>query len=242
MRGFFVTATDTEVGKTLVTGGLAGVLCKRGYNIGVYKPIQSGHLSLDQNGDAARLRHLSGINIPEEMICPYSIEEPLAPQLALQRANKHVTLAHLLEHYQSLSSRFSSMFVEGAGGLAVPYTADGLVVDFAKMLRLPLLIVARPTLGTVNHTLLTIEYARQNGLDIAGIILSGGLEEQKERAEENKAMIETYGQVPVLGALPWLGNQPERNIILEAVEQCISISTLKELLQDECTVGKAFGR
>ena len=88
MSGFFITATDTEVGKTVVTGALAGVLRNRGYNIGVYKPLQSGHIDSNPEGDAARLKVASGIITETNRICPYSIEEPLAPNLAMQRQEK----------------------------------------------------------------------------------------------------------------------------------------------------------
>ncbi|MCZ2992352.1 dethiobiotin synthase, partial [Acinetobacter baumannii] len=85
MSGFFITATDTEVGKTVVAGALAGVFRELGYNIGVYKPLQSGHVASNPEGDAARLKALSGVPTPENEICPYSIEEPLAPRLAMKR-------------------------------------------------------------------------------------------------------------------------------------------------------------
>lgn len=231
MSGFFITATDTEVGKTVVTGALAGVLRKRGHNIGVYKPLQSGHVDSNPEGDAARLKVASGVTTETNRICPYSIEEPLAPRLAMQRAGRSVTLEQITAHYHELMKEFNSLFVEGAGGLAVPYTKDALVVDFAKELKLPLIIVARPTLGTVNHTILTISYAKAHGLAVAGVIFSGCKECEKERVQENKEMIEELSGVPVLGLLPELCEGFTRDELLRAAEENISILHLEEFVK-----------
>ena len=103
----------------------------------------------------------------------------------MKRAGRTVTLKDIIHHYNERLKEFHSLLVEGAGGLAVPYTEDALVIDFAKGLQLPLIVVARPTLGTVNHTVLTIAYAKAHGL-IAGVILSGCKECEMERVQENK--------------------------------------------------------
>lgn len=236
MKGFFVTATGTEVGKTVVTGALAGILRKRGYHTGVYKPIQSGHLSFHPEGDAARLKEVAGVSSSYEEICPYSFEEPLAPRLAMKRAGKDVFIADILKHYKKISKQFDSLFIEGAGGLVVPYTSDALVADFAKELQLPLLIVARPTLGTVNHTILTISYAKAYGLSIAGVIFSGCQSSEKERVLENKKMIEELSDVPVIGLLPLLREGVTQKELLQAAEENIDISRLEEFLRYESNV------
>ncbi|KFN04078.1 ATP-dependent dethiobiotin synthetase BioD [Bacillus clarus] len=232
MSGFFVTATDTEVGKTVVAGALAGVLRNRGYNVGVYKPLQSGHVASNPDGDAARLKAVAGVPTEEDKICPYSIEEPLAPRLAMKRAGRTVTLKQITSHYKELLEEFDSLLVEGAGGFAVPYTEDALVIDFAKELELPLIIVARPTLGTVNHTVLTISYAKVHGLTVAGVILSGCKEYEKERVQENKEMIEELSGVPVIGLLPFLHEEFTREELLKAAEEHIMISKLEEFIQN----------
>jgi dethiobiotin synthetase len=229
MSGFFITATDTEVGKTIITGGLAGILRQRGWDAGVYKPIQSGHLASNPQGDAARLQHLSGVSDPVTEICSYSVDEPLAPLLALRRAGKNVCLHDLISQYEVLKRKHDVLLVEGAGGLAVPYVEDGLVVDLAVQLSLPLIIVVRPNLGTVNHTLLTIEYARARGLRIAGVISSGlgktpiGIVE-----ETNPTLITQYGDVPFLGSLPWLGPHPSREKLLHTMETALQIEILEK--------------
>ncbi|HDR7632714.1 MULTISPECIES: dethiobiotin synthase [Bacillus] len=239
MSGFFITATDTEVGKTVVTGALAGIFRERGHNVGVYKPLQSGHVASNPEGDAARLKALSGVPTEEDEICPYSIEEPLAPRLAMKRAGRTVTLKEITAHYNELLKEFNSLFVEGAGGLAVPYTEDALVIDFAKELQLPLIVVARPTLGTVNHTILTISYAKAHGLKVAGVILSGCKGYEKERVQENKIMIEELSGVPVLGLLPFLEGEFTKEELLGAAKEHIMISKLEELIQNESNVAHA---
>ncbi|HJV45081.1 MAG TPA: dethiobiotin synthase [Bacillota bacterium] len=225
MKGFFITATDTNVGKTVIAGGIAGVLRKQGYDAGVYKPVQSGHLAHHADGDAARLRDLSGVEDLLEDICPYAIEEPLAPVLALRRANKTVTLKDLQREYLRMKEKHSFLIIEGAGGLAVPYVEDGLVVDAARMFALPLIIVARPHLGTVNHTLLTVEYAKQHGLQVAGVIISGyqgGVVEQN-----NRLMIEAYSRIPILGVVPWMIEPNSREKVLMNLEESIQWKMLQ---------------
>lgn len=222
MKGFFITATDTGVGKTIVAGGIAGVLRKRGYDTGVYKPIQSGHRVDHPDGDAARLRVLSGVDDPLDCICPYAVEEPLAPLLALRRASQHVNLNDIKRGFDRLKERHEFMVVEGAGGLAVPYVEDGLVADAARILELPLIIVVRPHLGTVNHTLLTIEYAKQRQLAIAGVIISGYQEETAGIAEQtNPSMIEAYSGIPVLGVIPLIEKIELVEEVVRAVETAI---------------------
>ncbi|MFC3883903.1 dethiobiotin synthase [Bacillus songklensis] len=232
MNGLFVTATDTEVGKTLVTGGLAGLLRKKGFDAGVFKPIQSGHDANDKEGDAWRLKHVSGVDDDVHTVCPYSVLEPLAPALALKRAGFEVAMADLLRHFEHLENTHEFMFVEGAGGLAVPYTSDCMVIHLAQALKMPLLIVARPTLGTVNHTILTVEYARQHGLTVAGVILSGYDSSQKERVNENINMIEQHGRTKVWGALPHLGNHPSREAVIQACDQYINQSFIQSIMKN----------
>jgi dethiobiotin synthetase len=232
MNGFFVTATDTEVGKTLVTGGLAGVLRRRGLDVGVYKPVQSGHLVYEEEGDAARLKRLSGVQDRLEEICPFSFREPVAPRLAIQRAGERVRAQDVIDGYERLKRKHTFLLVEGAGGISVPYVEDALVVDVAVQLGLPLLVVARPDLGTVNHAVLTVEYARARGLQVAGVILSGcGRRQPVSLAEaHNAGMIEEGAGVPVLGRIPWLGESPDETRIVQAVEEAVDVDRLEQIL------------
>lgn len=237
MSGLFITATDTEIGKTVVAGGICGALRKKGMDIGVFKPMQSGHQSNHPDGDAARLKRLSRLEDNTETICPFSYEEPLAPRLAMERANQKVTLNDVLQRYTELQKRYSHMIVEGAGGLVVPYTADGLVVDMAARLNLPVVIVARPNLGTVNHTALSVTYARLRGLQVAGVIINGyGRTQPVGVAEQhNPAMITEICGVDILGILPWLGPNPTESSILDAIVKHVDLKKIEQIIADNCT-------
>lgn len=192
-RGYFVTATDTGVGKTVVAAGLAAALRARGRDVGVFKPVQSGALAGDPAGDAAIL----GAD------CVYAFAAPVAPLVAARAEGKVVELEPIVARGRELAGRHELLLVEGAGGLLAPLSEELDVAGLAAALRLPLLIVARAGLGTVNHTLLTIEAARARGLEIAGIVLNG---EADASTAENAGMIEERSGVRVLAKVPWLAD------------------------------------
>ncbi|WP_018132666.1 dethiobiotin synthase [Effusibacillus pohliae] len=232
MNGLLVTGTDTGIGKTIVAGGLAGALRERGIDAGVCKPLQSGHLTVDPEGDAARLQALAGVDDPLDLICPYSFEEPLAPLVAMRRAGVSLTLREIEAAYRTIADRHSFVIVEGAGGLAVPYAENSLVADVAVRLRLPLLLVARPNLGTVNHTILTVEYARQRGIEVIGVILSGlGSGPIGVAEETNPGLIEEWARVPVLGTVPWLGERFEASAVRRTIAECVQLETIMSRFQ-----------
>ncbi len=192
-RGHFVTATDTGVGKTVVTAGLATSLRARGLNVAVFKPVQSGALADDPSGDAALL----GAD------CVYSFAAPLAPLVAARAEGETIELEPILARARELAREHEILLVEGAGGLLVPLAPGLDVAGLAAALGLPLIVVARATLGTVNHTLLTIEAARERGLDVAGVVLNG---ESDESTADNAALIEAGSGARVLAQIPWLAD------------------------------------
>ena len=164
-RGIFVTGTDTEIGKTAITAGLAAVLKRRGINAGVMKPISAGG-----RADAKLLKRAARSDQPLDTINPIYLRDPLSPNIAARREEKILNLAPVFDAFNHLSKIHDYLLVEGVGGLLVPITDDFLVADLAARLDLPLLIVARAALGTINHTLLTIEAARARGLQINSVI------------------------------------------------------------------------
>lgn len=222
----FITATDTGVGKTLVTGGLAYALREQGLDIGCWKPLQSGELLDDPSGDALRLKTVGNLPDPVEAICLQAFSEPLAPRLSAERAGVQITRQDLLAHHVAAKQRHQHLLIEGAGGLAVPLTADTTVVELAQELSAPLLIIARPNLGTVNHTVLTVRYAQAHGLTVAGVILSGWLGGVDPGEAHNPIYIEEYAGVPVLGRVPWLGNAPAIEEIRHSVSANIDIGRI----------------
>ncbi|MDX6503618.1 MAG: dethiobiotin synthetase [Gaiellaceae bacterium] len=191
MRGFFVTATGTGVGKTVVTGALARALRAQERKVAVFKPVQSGALADDPSGDAALL---GADNV-------YAFEAALAPLVAARRAGVTIELEQILRRADRLVSVNEVVLVEGAGGLLVPLADNLLVADLARALGLPLVIVARAGLGTVNHTLLTIEAARARDLPVAAVVLNG---EVDESTDDNAELIGLFGHGPLLLRVPHL--------------------------------------
>jgi dethiobiotin synthetase len=190
-RGYFVTATDTAVGKTVVTAGLATAFRARGRDVAIFKPVQSGALADDPTGDAALL----GAD------CVYSFAAPLAPLVAARAEGKTIELEPILARAQKLASEHEILLIEGAGGLLVPLAPGLDIAGLAVALGLPLIVVARAGLGTVNHTLLTIEAARARGLAVAGVVLNG---ESDMSTANNATLIEAGSGAPVLARIPRL--------------------------------------
>ena len=224
----FITATDTGVGKTLVTGGLAYALRGQGLDIGCWGALQSGERLDDPSGDAPRLKMVGNLPDPVEAISLQAFSEPLAPRLAAERAGVQITRQDLLAHHVAAKKGHQHLLIEGAGGLAVPLTADTTVVELAQEIAAPLLIIARPSLGTVNHTVLTVRYAQAHGLTVAGVILSGWLGGEDPGEAHNPIYIEEYAGVPVLGRVPWLGNAPTIEEIRHSVSAHLDIARIVE--------------
>ena len=203
-RGIFVTGTDTGVGKTVVSAALAGALRRRGFDAGVMKPFQTGATVRDGNAfapDAQFLVTVAGVEDTLDLVCPVMLPAPLAPSVAARIAGRRVGLGDVLPAFEEMCRRHSFLVVEGAGGLAVPIDGHTTMRDLASALRLPVLIVARPGLGTINHTALTIDYARAAGLGMAGIVISDYPDAPDLAEQTNPEAIEALTGVPVLGLL-----------------------------------------
>ena len=198
MVGLFVTGTDTGVGKTVVTGALAAVLRADGVDVGVAKPVQSGAERNDLDGDTAVLRALSGVPDSTDQINAYAFSEPLAPLIASRRAGVGVEIDRCIELVEALARTHTAVLVEGAGGLHVPVGEHWTMADLMIRLCLPVLVVARATLGTINHTVLTVEAIRARGLRVAGVVINGPGDAS---TPENAAVIERLGAVAVLGTV-----------------------------------------
>lgn len=208
MRGLFVTATDTGVGKTAVAAALAHALRARGIDVGVAKPVQSGGLADDPDGDAMLLREASGVEDPLELVCPYAFAAPLAPLVAARGEGRTVERVQVLSALEALAARHDVVVVEGAGGLLVPVGEDWTIADLVTWTGLPALVVARPGLGTVNHTLLTLAELRRRGIPLAGVVLNGTGREADASEQTNAALIERLGGVEPVVSTPWLDVRP----------------------------------
>lgn len=205
--GVMVTGTDTGVGKTAVAGALAAALRTHGIDCGVMKPIQTGAVEVDGakiSVDGRFLSLASGVSDPAELVCPVLLDAPAAPAIAAAEEGHEIHILPLLDALDELCQRHEFMIVEGAGGLAVPIVGKYLFADLALEMELPLIVVARATLGTINHTVLTVQFARQHGLDILGIVINGYPAEPTLAERTAPGMIERLSGVPVLAVLPRL--------------------------------------
>ena len=206
LKGVFVTGTDTEVGKTIVAGGIAAVLRKQGYRVGVLKPVATG-CDVTREGlvspDAEFLAHCAETPHPLQTVCPVRYRQPLAPAVAADRERRPVDLDEIRAAFATISRTSDVTIVEGIGGLLVPITKRVLVADLAAEFGLPLVIVARPGLGTINHILLTVEAARQRELPIAAVVINRYDAHAATLAEEtNPAVIATHARVPAPTVVP----------------------------------------
>lgn len=194
--GFFVSGTGTEVGKTVVAAVLARTLAASGRRVGVFKPAESG---LDGGGepDHALLRRAAGSDQADAEIAPYRYGPPVSPHLAAELAGERISPARLLAAARSAAARAGALVCEGVGGLLVPLAGGYLVRDLARELGLPLAIAAPPGLGTINHTLLTLEAARAAGLEVAAAVLTPWPERPGPLERSNRETIERLGGVRV---------------------------------------------
>ncbi len=206
MKGLFVTGTDTGVGKTVVAAGLARLLVECGIRVGVMKPIETGCNELGDDElphDGRFLAEAARIKENYRWVVPCRYREPLAPLVAARLEGRPVNLNAILTSWEYLQSHYELIIVEGAGGISVPISDNYTMADLACEMRLPLLIVARPTLGTLNHTYLTVQYAQSKGLHLVGIVVSGYNPQTTDLAEQtNPVMLEELCKIPVLGCIP----------------------------------------
>ena len=174
-RGLFITGTDTGVGKTVVTAAMAAYLHQREVNVGVMKPVATGCVRRREGLVSEDGEFLAkAADAPESLdeITPVRFAEALAPTVAAARAGGEVDLAPVWAAWRRMRAAHEVMLVEGIGGLLCPVTRKMSVAEIAQRLALPLVIVARPNLGTINHTALTVEAARSRGLVVAGIVIN----------------------------------------------------------------------
>jgi dethiobiotin synthetase len=195
-RGIFVTGTGTKVGKTVVAAVLARTLAAAGQRVAVFKPAATG---LEEEGetDHALLRRASGSAQSDEEIAPYRYDPPASPHLAAAMAGEEIDPERLRQTAHAAAEGADAMVCEGVGGLLVPLSPTYLVRDLAADLGYPLLVVASPGLGTINHTLLTIESARAVDLEVAAVVLNPWPEQPTEIARSNRETIAALADLPV---------------------------------------------
>lgn len=209
-KGIFITGTGTGVGKTVVAGGLACALKREGIDVGVMKPVQTGCIETAKGliaPDTNFLINISGVKDSIDIITPYRFKEPLAPSVAAETEGREIDIEKIITSYNLLTKMHDFVIVEGVGGILVPVWKDVLFIDIIRKLSIPVIIVARIGLGTINHTLLTARYALEHGIKIIGIIFNHTNSKEDGIAERtNPDTIKRLCNLPILGILPFINN------------------------------------
>jgi len=215
MKRIFITATDTGVGKTVVTFVLGALLKAKGYKVGVLKPVQCA------GNDAQWLKRKLELEDDIRGINPFWAPEPLSPHLALKRAKMKFSLRPVKAALKKLEAKYDTILIEGAGGLMVPLKDGYYNADLIRDLKTEVIIVSRLGLGTINHTLLTINQAKAYGLKMKGIIFSDGKAGKKTLPERsNPQEIERLTKIKVLGTIPYLKTFTYKDVL----RQCKSLA------------------
>ncbi len=209
-RGMFITGTDTHVGKTVVTTALGVALKKKGLRLGVMKPVETGICPSrrEPETDSSRLLRVLAIVDPPDVVTPYQFSDPLSPLAASRKAQQPIDFERIKNLYQELSRNCDLLLVEGVGGVMVPLTEQQTVRDLIVYLELPCVVVSRPTLGSVNHTLLTLEALRDRKIQVLAIVLNqttSALRSEVEQLqyESTSQLIRELSGIPVVGPIPF---------------------------------------
>lgn len=224
MRGLLITGTDTGVGKTVVGCGLARMLRNKGYSVGVLKPVETGWDGPPGSWppDARMLAEGAQVDDPPQLVAPCVYRQPLAPLVAARLSGRPVDLEKIEAAWRALQNR-DWVLVETAGGLSVPVTEKLDWAALAARWQLPVLVVARPTLGTINHTFLTVHYARSWSLPVVGVVICGYPDRPDLAERTNPQIIEEWCQVPVLGIIPYCPGLSTAKQAIEAVAAGLSL-------------------
>jgi dethiobiotin synthetase len=213
-RGVFVTGTDTGVGKTLVACAILRALRARGIDVAGMKAIETG-VGDEGPPDARALALAADAGEPIERICPQLFALPAAPNVAARHEGRGVELAEVHRAFAELAARHDFVLVEGAGGLLVPTSDEANMADLAAALGLPIVVVVRAALGTINHTLLTLAEAERRGLALAGVVVSHSSGAQSEADAANFAYLRGVLGDRLIGEIPPLpsGESPAADCI-----------------------------
>jgi dethiobiotin synthetase len=219
-KGIFITGTDTGVGKTMVSAVIGRLLSNRGLSVGVMKPVTSGCIQVGNkliSEDAELLKWAVHTHEENPDVTPYLLKEPLAPSVAAERDKVRIDFSTIKAAYDRLAARHDFIIVEGAGGLMVPLAGGLLIADLISHLGLPVIVVARPNLGTVNHTLLTTFAARQMGIQVRGVIVNNYPASPDTAEEYAPHMLGSLSGAPLLGVLPKSERLDQHALVQEVV-------------------------
>ena len=232
-RGFFITGTDTGVGKTVIAGAVICVLRSLGFHTGVMKPVESGCALIGDllvPHDGTFLRQIAHVEDQMSDITPSVFQSPLAPMTAAEKEKTDVDLLQIKRVFARMSDKYGTLVVEGIGGLMVPFKKDYYALDLVRDFGLPLIVTARPGLGTINHTLLTVNTALREGLKVAGVVINYASPALNDLAEQtNLTLLPRILPVPIAGVFPYL-EHPDEESISSAAMANLNINFFRENL------------
>ena len=225
-QGLFITGTDTGVGKTVITAAILNYLQLQGKKAGAMKPLETGvdnECSSSANSDALFLMECGRLEDKLAEVSPIRLKPAASPYQASLIENRTLQPETILSAYQALSEKYDWMLVEGVGGIRVPITRNYEVLHLMRDLGLPAVVVTRYQLGTLNHTLMTLDTLKQNGISVRGIIFNQtGTEAPDVIEQDQPRLIEELSGIKVLGRAPYIKNlsaqsfSPEKLRALEA--------------------------
>ena len=222
-RGLFITGTDTGVGKTVVTAAILAWLRHQGLKTGVMKPLETGvdgECSSAANSDALFLMECGDIQDDLSEVCPIRLKPAASPYQAALIENRTLEPETIVAAYRTLSEQYDWMLVEGIGGVHVPITRDYRVVDLMRDLGLPAVVVTRYQLGTLNHTLLTLDALQQNGIPVKGIVFNRTASGELDAIEQDQPrLIEALSGVKILGEFPSIDNLSTQSFTPETLKR-----------------------
>jgi dethiobiotin synthetase len=221
-KGVFVTGSDTGVGKTVIAGAIAAAIKAHGLDVGVMKPVAAGAKEIEGklvSEDAVYLKKIIDSTDDDALVNPILLKPPLAPAMAASKTGVPIDIDKIWKAYEELTNKHDFLVVEGIGGLMVPIDDTLFVADLACNMDLPLVIVSSDYLGTINHTLLTVEYARSKNLRIKGIVIN-----MLKNGDDFVREIEKYSSAPILGTIPFKENV--------SVEGCVYDNIIEDFCRE----------
>jgi dethiobiotin synthetase len=230
-KGVFVTGSNTGVGKTVIAGAIAAAIKAQGLDVGVMKPVASGAKKIEGelvSEDAVYLKKIIDSTDDDDLVNPVRLEPSIAPTMAASKSGVPIDIDKIWKAYEALTNKHDFVVVEGIGGLMVPIDDTLFVADLVSKMDLALVIVSSDYLGAINHTLLTVEYARSRNIRIKGIVIN-----MLKNGDDFVREIEKYSSVPILGTIPFKEEV--------SVEDCI-FGDIVEYFRREINISKIMRR
>jgi len=228
VKAYFITGTDTGVGKTSIMAGLAGSMRKLGIDVGVMKPIATGYPNKTgfKSSDVAKLVEATSIKDPENLINPVFLPLPTSPYDATKLLQLSIDMPLIFDQFKKLLSMHEILLVEGIGGIMTPITKNFFIADMIKGMGIETIIVTRATIGTLNHTVMTCKMCKDYGIKIRGLVINN-FDEKGTPAEKNSpSTLYELTNIPILGTVPFIKDLNNIKTLIEHVEKYINVKSL----------------